>query len=175
MASKRIFALLVPILSIAIIAFMLLPNRAPAQDAIDERVSALETQVALQAGEIADLQDQVDQLVANQSNPSANAPSGESGAVNATTFSGTGEMVSDKFVLSPGNHKVTASVDIESGFDGFAVWVYIDGEKDLLFNETIDENGPWTGSAILDAGNGGEAYFEVENTDSAWSLIVEPM
>jgi len=84
-------------------------------------------------------------------------------------------MVSDKFVLSAGNYKVSAPVEIESGFDGFAVWVYVDGEKDLLFNETIDENGTWTGSAILDAGSGGEAYFVVENADSAWSLSVEPM
>jgi hypothetical protein len=176
MKSGRLFATFIFTLAIALAMFALIPNGAPAQDAIDERVSALETQVAQQADEIGDLQDRVEVLEGDSKGSTStgrDAQTEKSGAGNSITISGNGDTVSDTFVLAPGNFKVSASVDVKGDFDGFAVWIYIDGSKDLLFNELIDQNGTWTGSAILDAGAGGEAYFAVENTDSTWTLTVE--
>jgi hypothetical protein len=152
---------------------------ADAQDQTDDRLTALETTVAEQGEDISSLRNRVRALedAASTTGNTSDDGDGDGGGVPAggVTVSGTGSFVSDTFQLAAGRYKVSATVEV-TDFDGFSVTVYApDGDRDLLFNEIIDEGGTWTGSAVYDAPATGEYFVEVSNTTSSWSLVFEPI
>jgi hypothetical protein len=150
-----------------------------AQDTTDDRLSALETAVANQGDELSSLRARVQALEDAAQPSNGEGDSGGTGANEAgtVTLSGSGSLVTDKFRLAAGRYKVTATVEVTSEFEGFAVSVYAPAEEfpDLLFNEVIEGAQTFTSSAVYEASEDGEYYVEVGNTQSAWSLVFEPI
>lgn len=152
----------------------ILPGSGEAQDSTGDRLNALETKVATQAGDISSLKKRVkalEQAKSGSSNASdAVAPSA---AGNPVTLNGTGPTVTDKFSLKSGRYKITVTVDV-ANFDGFSLYIYPpSGSKDLVLNELIDHAGLWKGSAVFEASSDGDYYAETQNTSSAWTVMIE--
>lgn len=154
-------------------------NPVDAQDTTDGRLSALETAVAGQGQEISDLRARVRALeeAGQPSNGEGNVAGSGTNGTRLLTLSGEGSLVTDKFRLSQGRYKVSATVEVTAEFEGFAVMVYSPskGFPDLLFNEVIEGAGTFTASAVFEAGEDGEYYVEVSNTQSPWNLVFEPI
>ena len=131
--------------------------------ALDERVSALETQAASEGQ--------------NEDGASTDPEESDSGASESgLAFEGGGETVTDKFELAAGNYRVLAIVDVAGDFDGFSVFVYDpSGNQDLLFNEIIESSGVAEFEAVYEAPDDGDYYAEVGNTGSAWTLEFSPL
>jgi hypothetical protein len=180
MTWRNLFVGLVGLVVIAFVAAQWTGTAVDAQDSTEDRVAALETQVAglekrvsNHGREIDRLEDQVATLEAGtqpgetgETEP-ANAPADE-----GTSVSGVGVMVSDKFGLSPGRYKVTATAEV-ADFDGFIAVLYGDnGEEETLFNELIETPGTWTASTIVEV-TGGDYAVGVDNSSSPWTLVFE--
>lgn len=142
-----------------------------AQDRTDERLTALETQVA-------DVTERVDWIEARvmvtyrdeaeADEPPASHPSSSGGV----QWSGSGIAVSDAFRLSPGRYRASATVTTIE-FAGFACVLYgPDDYWELVFNEVIDGAGTWTGESVIEVDAAGEYYLEVSNTTADWSLVL---
>ncbi|MFL5758362.1 MAG: hypothetical protein ACJ789_01410 [Thermomicrobiales bacterium] len=165
------------LLLVTMLAVQWMSPGADAQDTTEPRLGAVETQVAAQATTIAkqgrdikSLKDRV-AVLEGGSQPAAATKSGSSGGEGATV-SGIGVMVSDKFSLSSGRYKVSATVEV-ADFDGFAARLLGDnGVDELLFNELIQQGGTWTGETTVDV-SGGEYAVQAENTGSPWTLVFE--
>jgi hypothetical protein len=179
-AEMKLRSLFVGFAGLLLIAMLALQWTGPsvnAQDTSGPRLDAVETQVAAQATTIAKqgrdirrLKDRVTVLEGGSQPTSDTGSSSSSGE--GTTVSGVGVMVSDKFTLSSGRYKVSASVEV-ADFDGFAVHLLGDnGVDELLFNELIEQGGTWTGSTTVEV-TGGEYAVQVENTSSPWTLVFE--
>lgn len=170
---KRLGALVAAVLVIAIISWA---GPTSGQDQTEDRIAALETQVADHSREIERLEDQVGDLRrGDKRDPTATAeaakPEGET-----ATVSGAGVMVSDAFSLAPGRYRVTATVEATGDLTGFACYLLGPGNlEDLLFNELIQQPGTWTGSTVVTLDAGGEFFLQVENTDVAWQVQFEPL
>ncbi|MGH2549491.1 MAG: hypothetical protein ACRDHN_08880 [Thermomicrobiales bacterium] len=182
MNGRRLLPAIFMVTCLALLAFAAIPRSAPAQDDLEARVAALETRVDEQGDVISALRRRVRDLEEQANSKETGDSSDDSGssgsdASSGTTLSGTGSSVTDSIQLAAGNYRVTATVDAQTSFggDGFAVWVYIGSDKDLLFNELLDENGPWEGSQVLEVSSSGSVYFEISNTESAWTLTIEPL
>jgi hypothetical protein len=177
MKSRNMFVGLAALLLIALIAAQWPLPGADAQDNIGPRLDAVETQVAAQATTIAKqgrdirrLKDRV--TVLEGGSQPATAPNTVPNRGKGVTVSGVGVMVTDKFSLSPGRYKVSATVEV-SDFDGFIAHLIGDnGDDESLFNEIIETGGAWTGSTIVDV-SGGDYAVEVENSSSPWTLVFE--
>ncbi len=133
---------------------------------VEERVDDLERRV-----------NDLDQRVAALESPSGESqPSTDQAKEGTQSVSGQGVAVSDPVGLQAGRYRVNATVDVTSGFDGFAVTMHApNGDTELLFNELIDQSGTWEGSSIYQATVGGDHFFQVENTSSAWTLTIAPI
>lgn len=180
MGARRMLIVGVAIALVGIAGFAAFTDSAPAQSNVESRVAALETEVAEQGEDIVNLRQRVRDLEATVSAGESRGEelgsdrSGENGS-NGITISGTGETVSDPIHLNAGSYRVTVNVDAQSAFggDGFAVVAYADGEYlDLIFNELIPENGPWSASQVLQIPVSADIYFEVTNTSSAWEIVI---
>jgi hypothetical protein len=128
---------------------------------LDERVSALETQVALATP-----------ASTNSDDPSqAGAVSGDEPVVE-----GEGTTVSDKFALEAGQYRVHATVqDSGSGYASLILYIYDpDGNEENVFNEFGEHSGgPWEASSVYQAPGNGDYFVAVENTDAHWSIRFE--
>ena len=180
MSTRNVLVGFVGLLLIAMVAVQWTGPSVDAQDTTEDRVSALETQVAdLDARvsnhgrEIQRLEDKVATLeVGSQPSEPADSESEQAPTGEGATISGVGVMVSDKFSLAPGRYKVSATVEV-ADFDGFIVrLIGNNGEEEFLFNELIETPGTWTGSTTVEV-NGGEYAVQVENTSGAWTLVFE--
>jgi hypothetical protein len=180
MSVRNVFIGFAGLLLIAMVTVQWTGASVDAQDTTEDRVSALETQVAdlttsngKHGRDINRLKDRVSALEGG-SQPSETGDSGSTDqpAGDSATVSGFGVMVSDKFSLTQGRYKVTATVEA-AGFDGFIVHLYgPNGDEEYLFNELIENGGPWTASTIVEVA-GGEYAVGVENTGSPWTLVFE--
>jgi hypothetical protein len=177
MKLQNVFVVLAALLLIGLIAAQWPSPGADAQDTTGPRLDAVETQVAAQATTIAKqgrdirrLKDRV--TVLEGGSQPATAPTTVPSSGEGATVSGVGVMVTDKFRLSPGRYKVSATVEV-ADFDGYIAHLIGDnGDDELLFNEIIESGGTWTGSTIVDV-RGGDYAVEVENTRSPWTLVFE--
>lgn len=138
-------------------------------EALDDRVSALETAVAEAdaAGLAAPGADRVD----GTEQEGALAPG------NGATVEGVGTTVSDRFTLGAGQYRVNTIVqDTGSGYASLILEVYDpSGNAELVFNEFGEHGGgPWEGSSIYQAPEDGEYFVAVQNTDATWSIEFEP-
>lgn len=179
MDTRRILILGLVVALAGLTAFTAFGDSAPAQSNLEDRVAALETEVAEQGEDIVDLRQRVRDLegIVNAEETADAGSEGKDGSA-GIEISGNGETVSDPIHLDAGSYRVTANVDAQSVFggDGFAVVAYADGEYlDLIFNELIDENGPWSGSQVLQVPSSADVYFEVTNTSSDWTLTISPL
>lgn len=127
-------------------------------DALDGRLTALETRVAeLGTG--------------SQPTPDADASAQGEGQ----TVSGLGTTVSDMFPLQQGRYRVNATLELTSSFSGLIAFIHgPSGASELLFNELIDNAGPWQGSSLFQATETGEHFVSVENTTDSWTFVFEP-
>lgn len=132
--------------------------------ALDERVSALETQVADGGVPL--------------STPEASRTTGQdkSSSADEITVEGVGTTVSDKFQLSKGQYRVNATLQGLGDFASLTLYVHDPSRnEELVFNEFSEHaGGPWEGSAFYEAPEDGEYFVSVENTDAEWSIIFEP-
>jgi hypothetical protein len=181
MSARNVLVGFAGLLLIAMVAVQWSGPSVDAQDTTEDRVSALETQVAdldnrvsNHGKEIERLEDKVATLEAgSQPSEPGDSDSPSEPAGDGATVSGVGVMVSDKFSLAPGRYKVSATLEVAS-FDGFIVTLIGDnGDEEFLFNEKIDTPGTWTGSTTVEV-RGGEYAVQVENTGSPWTLVFEP-
>ncbi len=183
MAARRVLFSCVVLIALVALAVVAIPGDAPAQSNVEDRVAALETEVAAQGDDISALRRRVRDLEQDKSeaasgNDEDTGAQDKPAATDGTTLSGSGETVSDAIRLKAGAYRITANVDAQSSYggDGFAVVAYANGEYlDLIFNELIDANGPWSGSQVLRLDSDAEVYFEISNTSSAWTLTIEPL
>lgn len=183
MNGRRLLPAFFMIACISLLAFAVIPRSAPAQEDLESRVAALETRVDEQGDVISALRRRVRDLEEQADSEETGGGSGDSSSSGSdsssgTSLSGVGASVTDSIQLEAGNYRVTATVEIQTSFggDGFAVFAYTDGDnKDLLFNEVVDENGTWEASQVLEVPSSGSVYFEVTNTESAWTLTIEPL
>lgn len=130
---------------------------------LDERVSALETQVA------------------DKAEPPNRGPQkpgrGDSSSIDVVTVEGVGTTVSDKFTLKAGQYRVNATIpDPAADFVSLTLYVHDPtGSDELVFNEFAEHGeGPWEGSSIYSAAEDGEYFVSVENTTAAWTVVFEP-
>lgn len=129
---------------------------------LDNRVSALETQVADSS-----------QGLLPPASDSATSASGE--APGMTMVEGAGTAVSEKFVLTPQRYRVDATITGITNATGFIVYLQgPSGSEDLLFNEFIQNAGTWEGAVTVTVTEGGEYFVEVTNTTAAWRLEFSP-
>lgn len=178
MTARRVLFSCVVLIALAALASVAIPRNAPAQSNVEDRVAALETEVAAQADDISALRRRIRDLEQDKSNAGTGNGEDQPAATGGTTLSGTGESVSEAIRLKAGAYRITANVDAQSSYggDGFAVIAYANGEYfDLIFNELIDTNGPWSGSQVLRLDSAADVYFEITNTSSAWTLTIEPL
>ena len=131
-------------------------------EVLDQRVDALETQIARLPGADEDL---------GASDRPSESPDASSAVAAAT---GTGTMVSEKFALEPGRYRVSATLENITQFSGFIVYLHDpSGYKDNLFNESIETSGTWEGSVVVAVSEDGEYFVDVSNTDESWTLEFE--
>jgi hypothetical protein len=159
--------------------FAALSLPADAQDTTAGRLSAVETEVADKATQVAGLHKRVKRLEQVVLTPQATTNGGSAANSQPRTngelpaISGTGTTVSEKFNLGAGRYKVTATLQV-SDFSGFICELYGPGDFDEnLFNELIDTPGTWTGSTVVQIPASGEFFVQVSNTDASWQLTFE--
>jgi hypothetical protein len=96
-----------------------------------------------------------------------------------TTITGVGPTVTDFFPLQHGQYRVTATIEVYGGFDGFILQMYGEngdlGYDGYVLNEITDQSGTWTVSAVFTADQDGNYYAEISNTESAWTVTFEAM
>ena len=144
------------------------------QDRADERIAALETQVADHASRIDQLEDQMAAL-----NPGG-ARAAATPEAEPVTVSGLDAMESDPFSLEAGRYRITATLEVEGLTSGFILRLQgPDGFEELLFNEVIGQaqlsGDPktWTGSATVLIEEEGEYILTVENASGPWEVLFE--
>ncbi len=172
---KRLGAFFGVVLVIAMITWA---GPTSGQDQTEDRIAALETQVADHSREIKRLEDQVGALRrgAPESEDKPTSTAADAPAGDTETVSGSGITVSEPFTLESGRYKVTATVEAPDNITGFTC--YLLGPKnfdELLFNQVIQQVGTWTASTVVTIGEGGEFFLQVENTDASWQVQFAPL
>ncbi len=149
-------------------------HSATSQDQTDERLAALETQVAEQTGDINSLWKHVRVLetaVAGSGTAEETTETADqSDTAGSFVVEGTGAVVTDNYRIEAGRYQVQLQVD-----SGCCIIVDVYGEhgdSDMIAGEIFTGEG---GSAsFIYEFSGGEYFFEVSNTESHWSLTFVP-
>jgi hypothetical protein len=157
-------ALALIVLAVAGIAVQSAP--ATAQDRTDERIAALETQVA-------DLEARVAALEKSGAPVSATEADSQGATSGAVTVNGVGSTISEDFHLDAGRYEVTLTLD-----SGCCISMFLygqNGSDDLLFNEIFDfDVGGGTVTNIYQIPTTGAYFLDAQNTDGAWTVTFSP-
>lgn len=160
---RYLAGLLVALFAVTSLDIGLYSQPTTAQDQTEQRLSTLETQVAV-------LEERVDALESG-GNASITTPGPASGGEGGTlVVSGVGSIVTEEFQLDAGRYEVT--VDVASGCC-IALFIYgPSGSEELLFNEIFPGEGG-TVTDIYQVSEPGVYFIDSQNTDSDWTVTFE--
>lgn len=93
------------------------------------------------------------------------------------TWEGTGNVLSDPFLLEEGRYRVTVQVSSTGDYTFFQLFVYgPNSYEDTVFNEMSEGGGDKELSTMMTLPQDGEYYFETGNTDgSPWLIAFEKL
>lgn len=171
-------------LTLAAVASMLLvlavsgtEEQALSEDAINPRVSALETQVAELDGDVVELHATVDGLSAQVADlatgPATPEPlTGTARDDGSVTFSGAGNQVYPGVALQPGRNAISCTVRVTGEYCYVKVHYSSDGRAEVLFLEMVADTAEASTENLPEAG----AYIvEVEGPREGWIVVITPL
>lgn len=154
-----------------VVAVLNAPRGGGAQDAESDRLSALETQVAEQAKDIASLQKRVKKL----EKPTVETTSSDAGANGGGVPIAIGGEGPDgvQVELKAGTYQIDASVHI-AGLNE-RVLLFIEPPGVIVFDEMATQ-GEWsgTGEFTLEKDATCTVFFQKTTVGSAWTVILTP-
>ena len=102
-------------------------------------------------------------------------PPADAGATPAlASLSGVGALLTEPFPLEAGRYRAVVTVEAPASSSFSAMLYGPGGFSELLFNEPVATNEPWTAETVVRIAEGGEFTIDVTNTEDAWTIQFEP-